>query len=87
MRATRGSICECQDTPGSWTLGCDIGCKCRCHNLEAENARLREALELAKSALEHCKHRPHEHNPGADFVVTRCEVIDRALAALSGDKP
>lgn len=34
----------------------------------ADVARLR-------GALLHCKHRPHEHNPGPDFTVTHCEVI------------
>lgn len=33
-----------------------------------------------RQALEHCRNRPHEHNPLPDWSgPTRCEVIDRAL--------
>lgn len=45
--------------------------------LEAEAAAMREALE-------HCRHRPHEHNPLPDFTITRCDVIDRALTPDAG---
>lgn len=47
--------------------------------LKAEVWRLREALE-------HCKNRPHEHNPPKEFTVTRCDVIDKALEQTQGDK-
>ena len=41
---------------------------------------LLKASEGMEKALEHCRHRPHEHNPVGDFTVTKCEVIDSALA-------
>lgn len=53
-------------------------CHERIAELEAQVQQLREALE-------HCKSRPHEHNPGPEFTVTHCEVIDRALAATAPD--
>ncbi len=45
----------------------------RIEKLESVQAKLIQALE-------HCRHRPHEHNPGPEFTITRCDVIDRALA-------
>lgn len=44
--------------------------------------RVAEALRLAETALEHCRNRPHMHNPPPGFHITQCEVIDRALAIL-----
>lgn len=41
-----------------------------------------DVLEEARRALEHCRHRPHEHNPLPDFTITRCDVIDGALARI-----
>jgi hypothetical protein len=41
-------LCGCEESAG--VLGCAVGCACRCHRLEAENARLRQALD-AKRAL------------------------------------
>lgn len=38
-------------------------------------------VKQLREALLHCKSRPHEHNPPAEFTITSCEVIDRALAA------
>ncbi len=55
----------------------------RAEKAEAEIERMKAGLAHAAVALEHCKHRPHEHNPPADFTVTHCEVIDRALARLA----
>jgi hypothetical protein len=49
----------------------------RIQELEAQAVAMREALE-------HCKHRPHAHNPLPAFTVTRCEVIDRALTTDAG---
>jgi hypothetical protein len=48
------------------------------------NAELEAQAAAMREALEHCKHRPHEHNPGPEFTVTQCEVIDRALAPDAG---
>ena len=49
-----------------------------------ENGELREALKECEIALSHCKNRPHEHNPPDTFVMTHCEVIDRALSKIQG---
>jgi len=44
---------------------------------------LPDGVAVVREALEHCRQRPHEHNPLPDWQgPTRCEVIDRALAAL-----
>ncbi len=41
------------------------------------------ALATAAIALEHCRQRPHEHNPAADWQgPTQCDVIDRALESI-----
>jgi hypothetical protein len=53
---------------------------------DATERRLAERDAVMRNALEHCKHRPHEHNPGPEFTVTRCEVIDRALACAPPSK-
>ena len=44
--------------------------------------KVRQQLEQARAALEHCRNRPHEHNPSPDFTITQCEVIDRAIVAI-----
>jgi len=45
----------------------------------------RETLAKVREALEHCRQRPHEHNPSPEWQgPTRCDVIDRALDALEG---
>ena len=36
-------------------------------------------IQELTDALEHCRHRPHQHNPGPDFTITDCDVINRAL--------
>ncbi len=47
---------------------------------EERERALTAQIGLMRDALEHCRHRPHEHNPPPEFTVTHCEVIDRALA-------
>lgn len=42
MSETRGSICECEDMPGSGVFGCSIGCECRCHDMERERDEARK---------------------------------------------
>jgi hypothetical protein len=42
--------------------------------------------EKAREALEHCRNRPHEHNPMKDFTITHCDVIDKALALFDAAK-
>lgn len=42
----------------------------------------REVVERVREALEHCRCRPHEHNPLPPFVANDCEVICRAIADL-----
>ena len=48
------------------------------HNPRVEE--LKATVEVMRGALEHCRNRPHEHNPSKDFTITKCEVIDRALS-------
>jgi hypothetical protein len=40
-----------------------------------------DRMMLMEEALEHCRWRPHEHNPVSEDWIgpTRCDVIDRAL--------
>lgn len=40
------------------------------------------ALQIALLALEHCRHRPHEHNPPPSFGVTDCDIINRGINAI-----
>lgn len=41
---------------------------------------LRERFALIVEALEHCRWRPHEHNPSSAWTgPVKCDVIDRAL--------
>jgi hypothetical protein len=54
---------------------------------DAENEAKAAVIAAADIALEHCRQRPHEHNPAPDWQgPTRCEVIDRALAAIRGSR-
>jgi hypothetical protein len=55
--------------------------------LLAQVQPLIEALEVAAKALEHCRQRPHEHNPVNWIGPTRCNVIDRALATIRDLSP
>jgi septal ring factor EnvC (AmiA/AmiB activator) len=54
--------------------------------LEAKVKELEGKLKGAEEALEHCRNRPHEHNPPIEFILTECEVIDRALAQLRAEE-
>ena len=56
--------------------------------VSAEMARADTAEKQAaamRAALEHCRQRPHEHNPLPTWEgPTHCEVIDAALASDAG---
>lgn len=58
--------------------------QCELENARDTIAQFEAQAAAMHEALEHCKHRPHEHNPGPEFTVTQCEVIDRALASDAG---
>jgi hypothetical protein len=55
-----------------------------CPTCQADGAMWKAREAAMRNALEHCRHRPHEHNPGPEFTVTKCEVIDRALSLNAG---
>jgi hypothetical protein len=50
-------------------------------DLELQYNKLRSLADRMAEALEHCKNRPHEHNPPKEFTMTHCKVIDCSLAA------